>query len=69
VNRIRHPLFVRHALSPILRASEWPYPVHSVFNPGAVLLPDGSTVLLCRVEEHTGLSHLCVARSANGIDG
>ena len=25
--------------------------------------------LLARVEEKTGLSHLCVARSANGIDG
>ncbi len=26
-------------------------------------------MLLCRVEEKTGLSHLSAARSANGIDG
>ena len=25
--------------------------------------------MLCRVEDRTGLSHLCAARSANGIDG
>jgi predicted GH43/DUF377 family glycosyl hydrolase len=37
--------------------------------PGAVRLPGGDTLLLCRVEDRTGLSHLCVARSANGIDG
>jgi len=40
-----------------------------VFNAGAVLLADGTTLLLCRVEDRRGLSHLCAARSANGIDG
>jgi predicted GH43/DUF377 family glycosyl hydrolase len=40
-----------------------------VFNPGATLLRDGTTLLLCRVEDRTGLSHLCAARSANGLDG
>ena len=29
----------------------------------------GETLLLCRVEDRTGLSHLCAARSANGFDG
>jgi predicted GH43/DUF377 family glycosyl hydrolase len=62
-------LFRRHQLNPILTAADWPYPVHTVFNPGATLLPDGATLLLCRVEDRRGLSHLCVARSANGIDG
>jgi predicted GH43/DUF377 family glycosyl hydrolase len=61
-------LFIRHKLNPILTAADWPYPVHSVFNPGAVLLPDGTTLLLCRVEDRRGHSHLCAARSANGID-
>jgi predicted GH43/DUF377 family glycosyl hydrolase len=61
-------LLQRHKLNPILTAADWPYPVHSVFNPGAVLLPDGTTLLLCRVEDRRGLSHLCVARSANGLD-
>jgi predicted GH43/DUF377 family glycosyl hydrolase len=62
-------LFARHAKNPILSAADWPYPVHTVFNPGATLLKDGTTLLLCRVEERTGLSHLCAARSANGVDG
>ncbi len=64
-----HPeLFHRHKLNPILTAADWPYPVNSVFNPGATLLPDGTTLLLCRVEDRRGLSHLCAARSANGVD-
>ena len=61
-------LFHRHRLNPILTAADWPYPVNSVFNPGATLLPDGTTLLLCRVEDRRGHSHLCVARSANGVD-
>ena len=62
-------LFHRHPNNPILRSEDWPYPVHTVFNPGATLLPDGTTLLLCRVEDRTGHSHFSVARSANGIDG
>ncbi|MBL8155637.1 MAG: glycosidase [Anaerolineae bacterium] len=62
-------LFHRHKLNPILTAADWPYPVHSVFNPGAVLLADNTTLLLCRAEDRRGHSHLCAARSANGVDG
>jgi predicted GH43/DUF377 family glycosyl hydrolase len=62
-------LLHRHPSNPILTAAMWPYPVHSVFNPGATLLADGTTLLLCRVEDRRGLSHLCAARSANGVDG
>lgn len=61
-------LFKRFGKNPILTAEHWPYPVHSVFNPGAVRLTDGTTLLLCRVEDRTGMSHLCAARSENGID-
>lgn len=61
-------LFQRHKLNPILTAADWPYPINSVFNPGATLLPDGTTLLLCRVEDRRGHSHLCAARSANGVD-
>lgn len=61
-------LFHRHENNPILRAGDWPYPAHTVFNPGATLLADGTTLLLCRVEDRRGLSHLCAARSANGVD-
>jgi predicted GH43/DUF377 family glycosyl hydrolase len=67
INR-RLELFHRHQANPILTAADWPYPIHSVFNAGATLLPDGTTLLLCRVENHRGHSHLCVARSANGMD-
>jgi predicted GH43/DUF377 family glycosyl hydrolase len=65
----QHPeLFRRHPLNPILSVAGWPYPANSVFNPGATLLPDGTTLLLCRVEDRRGHSHFCVARSANGVD-
>ncbi len=62
-------LLQRSPKNPVLTAESWPYRVNTVFNPGATLLPDGSTLLLCRVEDHRGLSHLCAARSADGIDG
>lgn len=63
------PLLTRCSGNPILTRQNWPYPINSVFNAGAVRLPDGDTLLLCRVEDRRGLSHLCAARSANGIDG
>ena len=60
-------LFRRLESNPILSAADWPYPVNSVFNPGAVRGPDGDTLLLCRVEDRRGHSHFCVARSADGV--
>jgi predicted GH43/DUF377 family glycosyl hydrolase len=63
------PLFHRHPDNPILSAKNWPYPVNTVFNPGATRLKDGTTILLCRAEGMTGISHLSVARSKNGVDG
>ena len=62
-------LFHRHDANPILTAADWPYPVHTVFNPAATRLQDGMTLLLCRVEDRRGHSHLCAARSRNGVDG
>ena len=62
-------LFLRHPSNPILTAAQWPYPAHTVFNAGATLLADGTTLLLCRVEDRRGHSHLCAARSENGVDG
>jgi predicted GH43/DUF377 family glycosyl hydrolase len=62
-------LFHRHAKNPILTAADWPYPAHTVFNAGATRLADGTTLLLARVEDRRGHSHLCAARSANGVDG
>jgi predicted GH43/DUF377 family glycosyl hydrolase len=60
-------LLRRDARNPILQAADWPYPVHAVFNPGATRLRDGTTLLLCRVEDRRGLSHLCAARSVDGV--
>ena len=62
------PLFTRYSGNPILSRLNWPYPINSVFNAGATRLPGGDTLLLCRVEDRSGLSHLCAARSENGID-
>ena len=62
------PLFTRYGCNPILTQNNWPYPINSVFNAGVAKLADGDTLLLCRVEDRRGLSHLCAARSANGID-
>jgi predicted GH43/DUF377 family glycosyl hydrolase len=61
-------LFTRSPANPLLSAADWPYPVNSVFNPAAALV-DGETVLLCRVEDRRGISHLTVARSADGETG
>jgi len=61
-------LFHRHPGNPILTAEDWPYPVNAVFNPAAAAL-DGKTILLARVEDLRGISHLTVARSPNGVDG
>jgi len=69
MNNQHAELFRRHKLNPILTAANWPYPINTVFNPAATLLHDGTTLLLCRVEDRRGHSHLCAARSVNGVDG
>jgi predicted GH43/DUF377 family glycosyl hydrolase len=67
-NRNRYPvLFRRDPRNPILTAADWPYAAHSVFNPAATRLADGTTLLLCRVEDRRGFSHLCAARSRDGL--
>lgn len=62
-------LFTRYPQNPLLTAADWAYPIHSVFNPAATILRDGTTLLLCRVKNRSGKSNLCAARSANGVDG
>ncbi len=59
-------LFVRHKNNPILTPEQWPYQVNTVFNPAATLFKE-ETLLLARVESRTGLSHLNVARSQDGV--
>jgi len=59
-------LFRRHAQNPIITAASLPYPANSVFNPGAGRVA-GEIVLLLRVEDFRGISHLLVARSSDGV--
>ena len=64
----KRELFDRHPGNPILTSADWPYPVNAVFNPAAAVVGD-ETLVLARVEDLRGISHLSVARSANGVDG
>jgi beta-1,4-mannooligosaccharide/beta-1,4-mannosyl-N-acetylglucosamine phosphorylase len=59
------PLFRRYEGNPILSPKEWPYPANAVFNPAAIQV-DGETLLLVRVEDMLGFSHLTIARSKDG---
>ena len=61
-----HELFKRYQGNPILKPENWPYPANAVFNPAAAKL-NTETLLLIRVEDMRGFSHLTVARSADGL--
>ncbi len=58
--------FARFADNPILTARDIPYPANSVFNAGVAEI-NGETLLLLRVEDRRGHSHLTVARSRDGF--
>jgi len=62
-----YELFKRHPGNPILSVSDWPYKANSVFNAAATEV-DGKTILLARVEDFRGMSHLTLARSDDGIN-
>lgn len=68
INYNTQHLFKRYKENPILKPSMWPYRVNSVFNPGATLFND-KILLLNRVEDMRGFSHLCKAVSSDGITG
>jgi predicted GH43/DUF377 family glycosyl hydrolase len=59
-------LFTRYEGNPILVPQNWPYPANAVMNPAAIKL-NGETLLLVRVEDMRGFSHLTVARSDDGF--
>ncbi len=61
-----HDLFRRFDGNPVLKPQDWPYPANAVFNPAAAKLGN-ETLLLVRVEDMRGFSHLTVARSPNGF--
>lgn len=62
---VRQQLFQRYDGNPILTPGQWSHTVNAVFNAGAVSF-EGETLLLVRVEDRSGISHLGVARSEDG---
>ncbi len=62
----QNELFKRFKNNPIITRSKWPYKVNSVFNPGATVF-ENKVLLLVRVEEMSGRSHLCKAISKDGF--
>jgi predicted GH43/DUF377 family glycosyl hydrolase len=64
--KMANELFTRYEGNPVLTASDWPYPANSVMNPAGISF-DGGTLLLCRVEDMRGFSHLTVAQSKDGF--
>jgi predicted GH43/DUF377 family glycosyl hydrolase len=59
-------LFTRYDGNPILVAERWPYLANAVMNAGATTV-NGATVLVCRVEDHRGFSHITTATSDDGF--
>ncbi len=59
-------LFKRYEGNPILSPADWPYPVNAVMNPAAIKI-NSETLLLIRVEDLRGFSHLTAARSHDGF--
>ncbi|MBU2703538.1 putative GH43/DUF377 family glycosyl hydrolase [Sporomusaceae bacterium BoRhaA] len=59
-------LFTRYENNPILTVRDWPYPANSVMNPAATLFQN-KVLLLARVEDRRGFSHLTKAISEDGI--
>jgi beta-1,4-mannooligosaccharide/beta-1,4-mannosyl-N-acetylglucosamine phosphorylase len=59
-------LFERSPRNPILTVEDLPYPANAIFNPGAAQV-GAETLLLIRVEDLRGISHLHVARSVDGV--
>lgn len=61
-------VLTRHPSNPIITTADLPYSANSVFN-AAATIRNGETILLMRVEDRRGLSHLTVARSSDGVAG
>ncbi|MET0965487.1 MAG: glycosidase [Nakamurella sp.] len=60
-------LFERARGNPILTPERWPYRINAVMNAAATTVGD-ETLLLCRVEDRRGFSHLTIARSPDGVN-
>ncbi|MEZ0537509.1 glycosidase [Caldicellulosiruptoraceae bacterium PP1] len=58
-------IFVRYSGNPIITVFDIPYSANAVFNAGATRF-NNEVLLLLRVEDRQGKSHLTVARSSDG---
>ena len=63
---IEHELFTPPEANPIIKPSDLPYPCDCVCNPAAHIVDD-EVLLLLRVIDQEGSSHITVARSQDGI--
>ena len=63
---LEHELFTRHSLNPIISPSDLPYPCDCVCTPAAHIVGD-DVLLLLRVIDQEGSSHITVARSKDGV--
>ncbi len=59
-------LFKRSSKNPIITSKDLPYPAHTIFNPAATIF-ENNTLLLARVEDRKGFSHLAKAISKDGV--
>lgn len=66
--KLVNEIFKRSKYNPIITYHDMPYLCQAVFNPGATMIA-GETVLVLRVEDLQGKSHLTVARSKDGVTG
>lgn len=64
--RLTNEIFKRCKYNPIITFHDMPYLCQAVFNPGATMV-NGETLLVIRVEDLEGKSHLTVARSRDGM--
>lgn len=59
-------LIQRYAGNPLLDGKNVPYPCNTIFNAGGTMFGN-ETLLLLRIEDRRGFSHLTVATSADGV--
>lgn len=59
-------LFKRYSKNPLITSKDLPYPANTIFNPAATIFQN-NTLLLARVEDRQGFSHLAKAISNDGV--
>lgn len=59
-------LFTRNSKNPIITSKDLPYLANTIFNPAATTFKN-NTLLLARVEDRRGFSHLAKAISIDGV--